>query len=329
MKYIKKSNQKRLRIRKIIEEVPMNHRHVLFQLSCAVLIATLFFACSSTPDLGSRDEYFRPVEKIVYLKSESSEAPVVITRNRSASHADETIKDAVIDMLRAQNRRLEDVVQQLNMLTSREVADNSKRSEYFGELLATRDRVSNEMLLEMIRDQNQRLNDVVEQLKVLVQNQQGAHSNLVAQSNADPLQAPPARKSSAPRSALSPKRLDGSLSYGKAIQMYQSRQYEEAITAFEKLVKRGIEPALADNCYFWTGVCYFNLKRSNQAISVFTEVLGYTGSDKAEGAYFMVGQCYEQMGAKKFAKMAFEKLVKEYPRGSLKQVAEKKLALLK
>jgi hypothetical protein len=43
----------------------------------------------------------------------------------------------------------------------------------------------------------------------------------------------------------------------------------------------------------------------------------------------MVGQCYEQIGAKKFAKLAFEKLVKEYPRGSLKQVAEKKLALLK
>ena len=58
-------------------------------------------------------------------------------------------------------------------------------------------------------------------------------------------------------------------------------------------------------------------------------MLGYAHSEKAEGAYYMMGQCYERKGAKQNAKLAFEKMLRIYPQGSLKQMAEKKLALLK
>jgi hypothetical protein len=43
----------------------------------------------------------------------------------------------------------------------------------------------------------------------------------------------------------------------------------------------------------------------------------------------MIGQCYERIGSKKSAKMTYEKMLQMYPQGNLKQVAEKKLALLK
>ena len=125
------------------------------------------------------------------------------------------------------------------------------------------------------------------------------------------------------------KKIDLSLNYGKAIQLYQNKQYEKAIIAFENLLKRGIKPALADNCTFWMGVCYFNLKRTNQAISTFKDVLSYPGSDKAESAYFMIGQCYEQMGATNLAKLSFEQMLRSYPKGTMKQLAEKKIALLR
>jgi TolA-binding protein len=77
------------------------------------------------------------------------------------------------------------------------------------------------------------------------------------------------------------------------------------------------------------GVCYFNLNKSNQAIREFTRVLGFAHSEKAEEAYFMMGQCYERTGAKNSAKMTYEKMLRLYPQGNLKQVVEKKLALLK
>jgi TolA-binding protein len=312
----------------------MKYLSTYFQLILGIIIAVILFACSSTQEKVVREEYFQPVAKIVYVKPDSVTVQEVVTRERIGPKSDENMKDVVIEMLRVQNRKLEDIIQQLNTFAKKEVVDNSAGIENLSELLATRDRVSNEMLLEMIREQNQRINEVIEQIKVLTQNQQsqrGLHSNLVARVNVDPIQPPstPKNLKLSSQSKLQSPRLNGSLAYGKAVQLYQTKQYDKALNAFEKLIKRGINVKLADNCHFWMGVCYFNQKRGNQAISAFSEVLNYTGSDKAEGAYFMIGQCYEQMGARKFAKVAFEKLLKEYPRGTLTRVAERKLALLK
>ena len=294
------------------------------QLLQASMIITISIGCSSSSETVSKDEFFKPVEQIVYQSDEPKTPPQVITRQRQAIRVDEGMKDAIIEMIKEQNKRLEEVVQGLNVLTQKvDLAVNPSPNESIDKILSDRDRVSNELLLEMIRDQNQRLNNVIEQLHLLSQNQRGTHSNLVARVNGAPLKTPVARP------VPTRKNLDASLSYGKAIQLYQNKQYEKAIREFESLLNRGIDRKLVDNCYFWKGVCYFNLKRGNQAISAFKDVLSYSDSDKAESAYFMIGQCYEQMGAKKLAINTFGKMLKEYPKGSLKQMAQKKLAFLK
>ena len=241
---------------------------------------------------------------------------------RFVTRTDHGLTDSLMEMLRQQNKRLDDVVQKLNLLTNKEIANNSKNADNLGDLLTTRDRISNEMLVEMMRDQNQRLNDVIEQLKLRSQDQSAYHSNLAEHSDAARVQQVPMRQ--VPVS----QHLSASLNYGKAIRLYQNKQYGKEIAAFRKLLDRKIEPKLADRYLFWMGVCYFNLKRSNQAFSEFIKVLGYAHSEKAEGAYFMMGQCYERKGAKQNAKLAFEKMLRIYPQGSLKQIAEKKLALL-
>jgi len=128
-----------------------------------------------------------------------------------------------------------------------------------------------------------------------------------------------------------PKNINTSLNYGKAIQLYKDRQYAKAINVFKKLLKLRIEPNLADRYHFWMGVCYLDLNKSVQAIKEFTYVLRYTNSEKVEDAYFMIGQCYERIGIgdKKSAIRTYEKMLRIYPNGDLKQIAEKKLALLK
>jgi TolA-binding protein len=279
---------------------------IFSQLSLALLIATAFYACSSTSEKNSTEEFFEPVAWRVRQKK--APEPIVITRERS----DDGVNKAIIDMLREQNKRLDEVTQQLNMLTKKELTYNYKGAENIDALLSARDRVSNEALLEMIREQNQQLNDVIEQLKYLSQNQPN-NQNSVSSNHTN----------------ASPKRLDTSLNYRKAIQLYQRRQYKKASQAFQILLNRGIDLKLQDNCHFWMGVCYFNLKKVNQAIGEFTNALNTTGSDKIEGSYFMIGQCYEQVGAKNLAMKTFAKMLKDYPQGSLKKIAEKKIALLK
>jgi TolA-binding protein len=197
-----------------------------------------------------------------------------------------------------------------------------KRIETLSDIPQIQDRASNKMLLEMIREQNLRLNDIVEQLKSLSLRQEKNQSRLssrVAESPVEQLSV----------SFLPPQWYDATLGYGKAIQLYQQRKYKSAIRSFETLLKNGVETDLQDNCHFWIGVCNFRLKHVKQAISEFMTVLDITRSDKIEGAYFMLGQCYEQTGSKNHAKETFQKLVMKYPVGSLKQMAEIKLALLK
>ena len=307
-----------------IEVSQMNQPSILLRLSIVMIVPTVFFACSSTSEKTKHDEYVVPVKQTVQQKADTGNPS--IPRERSVTPTDNGLKDTLIEMFRQQNNRMDDVVQQLHLLTKNENSDNSKNTENLNELLATRDRISYEMLLEMVRDQNQRLNDVIEQLKLLSQNQgvnRSNPSNPSEHGDVVPAQQVPAHQ--VPVS----KHLVTSWSYGKAIQLYQNREYKKAIYAFKKLLKRKIEPKLADRYHFWMGVCYFHLNCSSQAINEFTKVLGYSHSDKAESAYFMIGQCYECIGAKKYATMAFEKMLQVYPRGSLKQITETKLALLK
>jgi TolA-binding protein len=300
----------------------MKQINIYLQLLLTIITATVFIGCSLTLEKANEDDYFfRPVHQIAYQKADSG-APVMVLE-RFVTRANSGVEDSLMEMLRQQNKRLDEVVQKLSLLAKKENTDNSMNVDNLGDLLSTRDRISNEMLVEMIRDQNQRLNDVIEQLKLLSPNQSMYHSNLVARNDAAQVRRVPVQQ--IPVS----KQLIASLNYGKAIKLYQNKQYGKAINAFKNLLSQRIEPTLADRYHFWMGVCYFNLNRGNEAFSEFTKVLGYAKSDKAESAYFMIGQCYERTGAKKNARMAFEQMLRMYPQGSLKQVAEKKLALLK
>jgi TolA-binding protein len=305
-----------------MEVYHMKNFKLFLQVSLILITSTVIFACSSLPEkTAQQDEFFVPVNQVVRQKAGTG--TVVYTRGGYAARVDDWLKDSLMEMLRQQNHRLDNVVQHLNSLTNRENADNSMNTDNHDDALATHSRISNEMLLEMLRDQNQRLNDVVDQLKLLSQNQSMHHSNLTARVDVSPIQEVPVRRGSTSH------HLNASLNYGKAIQLYQNRQYEKAIDAFKKLLDRRIEPKLADRYHFWMGVCYFNLKRGNQAINEFEDALEYANSEKAESAYFMIGQCYERMGSRKNAKLAFEKMLQVFPRGSLTQITETKLALLK
>jgi TolA-binding protein len=321
----------------------MKYLAELLQLSFVIVMTAIFFACSPVIEKPQQNDFFNPVDRIVQKKAGSD--TLVTVRENDRPYVEDSLKDSLIVLYSQQNKRLGDMIRQLNLLTKKNNSGFAKDTNDISEILANRNHISNEMLLEKIKDQNQHLNDVVEQLKILSQNQQAQseNHNLLAGTNAVPLKSTPAQQvpvlitganavpaKSAPASKVSiPRSPHASVTYGKAIELYKSQQYVNAIDVFEKLLKQKIEPTLADRYHFWMGVCYLNLNKTKQAIKEFTKVVGYSNSDKVEEAYFMLGQCYERTGAKKSAKMTYEKMLQRYPQGNLKQVVEKKLALLK
>jgi len=321
----------------------MKHLAELLQLSFVIMMTAIFVACSPIIEKPQQNDFFNPVDRIVQKKAGSD--TLVTTRESDRAYVEDSLKDSLIFLYSQQNKQLGEMIRHLNLLTKKNNAGKAKDTDDISEILANRNHISNEMLLEKIKDQNQRLNDVVEQLKLLSQNQQvqSENHNLLAGTNAAPLtpapsqqipvlitgaNAVPAKSAPAPKVSIS-RTPRASVTYGKAIELYKSQQYENAIDVFEKLLSQKIEPSHGDRYHFWMGVCYLDLNKTNQAVKEFTKVLGYSHSDKVEEAYFMMGQCYERTGAKKSAKMTYEKMLQIYPQGNLKQVVEKKLALLK
>lgn len=297
---------------------------VFIQLVLLILLASIFVSCSSVPEKPVKDEYFEPVEQVVHKSEEPGAPPRVVTRIRKAVKIDEEVKNAILDMIKDQNKRLDEVAQQLNATNQNaELVAALKHKADVDELLTNRNQVTNEILSEMIKDQNRRLDGIIEQLKILLQNQRVTHSEVTSPVN----NALPPMPEVPPISVS--RHLNVSLRYGKAIQLYENRKYAKAIRAFKKLSNQATDVKLIGRCRFWMGVCYFHLKKTNEAINAFKEVLSLPGSDKAECSRFMMGQCYEQMGAKKLAQATFEQMLREFPQGNLKQVAEIKLALLK
>jgi TolA-binding protein len=303
----------------------MNTKDLGF-VTLVVSVSILSFSCSTEKYSESRDEYFRPVSRVVTISAGGVDTLDVLTRYADIKSSD-TMRISMIEMIKEQNKRLDAVFQQLNILTQQSAAASANTS--LEETLSSHDRLKNETLIEMIRDQNQRLNEVVEQLKFLAENQQRiVRSNLAANVVAPEQQQHPQAIKQAMNPTAAATWANVSLRYGKAIQLYQAGNCTKAIRAFHAILKHHSAGILADRCYFWMGVSHLSLHHTAQAIAALTKVFSFPHSVKHESAYFMLGQCYEQSGTPGMAKAMFKKMMQEFPKSSLKPLAEKKIALL-
>jgi TolA-binding protein len=278
------------------------------------------FACTPTAERPIDDSFFVPIDTLARKNVKSGPLqPAQI--DSQAIIADENIKKSIAGTILDQDRRLDNVIRQLDMVSKEVPMDTMlqrKNIRYTADVVIDK-KVSNEVLLEMIKQTNQKLEDVIERLRVFTYNQQKKRNRIdsnIVRVDKEPVQ---------PQIALN----EANSGYAEAIQLYRQKQYKSAIRAFQMLLKEKIDITLQDNCHFWIGVCFFNLKKANSAIGEFLTVLDIPGSDKKEGAYFMIGQCHEQLGTKSYARTMFRKVIREYPQGDLKQVAEIKLALLR
>ncbi len=105
--------------------------------------------------------------------------------------------------------------------------------------------------------------------------------------------------------------------YERARELFQNRNYREAIQIFEQLVNQNPNHPLADNAQYWIGESYFMLGQYRKAILAFEKVFLFEQSNKNDYAQYKLGLSYYMLGDKQRARSEFQKLIDQYPRSPL------------
>ncbi len=116
--------------------------------------------------------------------------------------------------------------------------------------------------------------------------------------------------------------------YARGLELFQNRQYRQAIQVFESLLAQDTRQPLSDNAQYWIGECYFALGDYRAAIVAFEKVFTFKQSNKNDYAQYKLGLCYFQLGDKKRARVEFQHLIDNYPDSPLVEKARQYLMKL-
>ncbi len=113
--------------------------------------------------------------------------------------------------------------------------------------------------------------------------------------------------------------------YESAVGLAKERKFNDAIKQLQSLLDGNVRDDYADNCHYWIGESYFQMKQYKNAIEHFKMVANYKFSEKKDDAQLMVAQSYEKIGNASQAKTEYQKLVDEYPTSEYVKRAKSKL----
>ncbi len=121
---------------------------------------------------------------------------------------------------------------------------------------------------------------------------------------------------------------DVSAAYNEAMTKFKARKYEEALNAFMS-VKEAASGKVKSAADYWTGECLNGLKRYDESIKVFEDVIATKGSDKRDDAQYMLAHVYLKKKDIAKAKEAYQTLIDKFPTSEYVARAKDELAKLK
>ena len=101
--------------------------------------------------------------------------------------------------------------------------------------------------------------------------------------------------------------------YNRAQEFFKKRWYLQAASLFKKLADSDRSHALADNCQYWLGECYFAQKQYENAQAEFEKVFTFPQSNKSDAAQLKIALCLLQMNQYPEAKEQLVHLLSTYP----------------
>lgn len=117
--------------------------------------------------------------------------------------------------------------------------------------------------------------------------------------------------------------------YQNALHEFNEKNYTQSLPLFLQLAKQQPASDLSDNCEYWAGESYYALGRYTEALDQFASVLKQTGSDKADDALMMRGNCYLKLSQNEKAKEEFKLLLEQFPNSEYALRAKEKLVTIK
>jgi tol-pal system protein YbgF len=118
--------------------------------------------------------------------------------------------------------------------------------------------------------------------------------------------------------------------YTNALHAFNQGRYASALSEFQSLAQDDPAGAYAPNYLYWQGESLFALRRYNEALQRFTDVVEkYPNSLKSDDARFKIAECYEQMNLPGSARAAYRDLIAQHPTSEYVARAQARLRKLK
>jgi len=105
--------------------------------------------------------------------------------------------------------------------------------------------------------------------------------------------------------------LENAYKYAKVLT--QKGDYNRSIMIYQRIIDILPDNKLVENCLYWIGENYYDLRNYSNAISYFQKVLDNTGVGKDDDAVFKIGICYFEQNKFEEALKYFRKLIEYYP----------------
>lgn len=146
-------------------------------------------------------------------------------------------------------------------------------------------------------------------LQAKISDLEAANQALKQQQAEKPAPVRPARTASAPGRSSS----EEVRAYKASVAKFNAKAYADAVSEFQTLLNTGIKDDYADNCHYWIGLSYFQMKQYQNALEHLRQVGNYRFSEKKDDAQLIIAQCFERMGEKEKALTEYKKLAEQYP----------------
>jgi tol-pal system protein YbgF len=129
----------------------------------------------------------------------------------------------------------------------------------------------------------------------------------------------------APSAASSPED-----AYKQAYDLFKDSKYTEARQGMEDFLKQYPDDALAGNAQFWIGECYYQEGQYENAILAYEKVIKkFPTNRKVPAAMLKQGFAFANIGDKDAARSILRDILDKYPGTDLAQAAQKKLDTIK
>ena len=141
-----------------------------------------------------------------------------------------------------------------------------------------------------------------------------------------PRRAPPAvAKPAAPPAPMGPKEL-----YALGHRLLKKDSFEAARGRFQEILSKHGKSSLAASAQYWVGETFYEQKKYEEAILAYNQVIKHYGtSNKVPSAMLKQGLAFASLGDKRTAKIVLRKLVGQFPKSKQAASAKKELRRLK